>query len=57
MVEVKAFLCTYCGYGPMLDPDLMRRHEERCNCNPNKPSCCCALCVHGKVHHREDTGY
>lgn len=57
MVEVKAFLCTYCGFGPVCDPDLMREHEKRCNCNPNKEYCSCSLCVHSEIRHYDTTGY
>lgn len=54
---IEAYVCKYCGGNLTSDYDSILKHEERCNLNPNKPYCNCALCVHGKVHHREDTGY
>lgn len=57
MKEVKAYVCSYCGYGPSCNPDLMLEHEKRCNRNPDKQYCSCVLCAHGKNYHREDTGY
>lgn len=57
MKEVKAYVCSYCGGCVTTDYNLIVEHEKRCSRNPNKKRCSCLLCIHGKVHHRKQSGY
>lgn len=54
MKKVEAFVCEFCGAGPNIDPEIIRKHEVRCNLNPAKKRCYCSLCKYRKKHSYDD---
>lgn len=46
MIEVKAFVCSYCNKCLTTSYDSICEHEKRCNLNPNKKRHSCSMCKH-----------
>lgn len=57
MIEVKVYICSYCGGCLTSDYNLITEHEKRCNLNPNRTICSCLSCIHGDVFRKEEAGY